>query len=229
MLLRLLFLFLTLTLTQPLICGEKEKSTTNKTSTSENSYFSGCFGKHPEEVVLLWIVAGIYSHYQSIQALIHRSYHGSEAQSFYNETPINASYELEITLNTRDVTGKNIPQGEIIYLADTKTFQNNNPDILIEEAHDFIKKWVQKNKNENLSITVSLKPSFITQRGKTFMLTPYYFTWEERKGVEQDLRRIFLISPTEDSPTQKTDRAIKHSVYAGLLFYLPLFLLFKGK
>ncbi len=227
-----LLLFISLVLTQSLVCVVEKTSTEKKSSkkiNSQSTNFSGCIPKEPEALILLWIAAGFYSHYESVKALIHSSNHGTELQSFYKETPVDVSYELEITLSTRDLTERDIHHQELVYLQIEKTFQNKKPNALIEDAHDFIKKWIQKNQNNEMYIVVSLKPTLITKRGKTATLAPYSFTWNERKGVEQDLRRLFLVSKEEESPTEKTFRAAKYSVYSGLIFYLPLFLFLKCK
>ena len=206
-------LLISLLLTQPLFCVAEKTSTakeSSKKTNSGNNNFSRCIPKEPEELVLLWIAAGIYSHFKSVQAIIHSSNHGSELQSFYTETPVDTLYELEIILYTRDLT-------------ETKTFQNKKRDALVEDVHDFVKKMVQKHHY----VTVSLKPSVITERGKTITLSPLCIEWNDRRGIEQDLRKLFFLSGT--THTEKTFQATKYSVYAGLLFYLPLFLLFKSR
>jgi hypothetical protein len=162
------------------------------------------------------------SHLYALITLITLSDHGKTFQSFYKEKPKGAFYELELTLETPALVKKESSSPQTLPLKETKIFQNETASLLVEEVNDFTKKWIQKNKTEQGNVTISLKSSLITARGKTITLTPYSRVWDEREGIECDLRKIFMLSPRSLLTLEELPTHLMVGTAATLLFYLTL-------
>jgi len=185
--------------------------------------FLGLMYGEPETLKLLCLFPALlaitkYSalgtaHIEWLKATCASGNHKTSVSSFFKTKPADATYNVTVTLEetrkAKDERRKTLSSTE-------KKFENTDSHTLIQDILTFATSWThQHNEDKERELFVFINATVTTKQGKPFVLTPLSLQWDERVGIERDLRELLLVDT--HTHTTKAFRSLGYSIGCAAL------------